>query len=400
MDPSRIETSKTQCLMTNRTRRITHNESTANKHPDNGVFYSCEPAPTAPTSHPRRSRSCKKSALSCDDKMFLSMYPIPMSDPLGLQNLLKKELSQPKTNYKRKMQIAKTVTDITYNPTLQDSPLSHWRHRKFVGITYGSDECFYCISDYDGKGTVMVFNQTSNTFCARYRLKIDGVPSFVISRSPNYFWILMEEDRGRSRKNIRMYSIQMDGRFLVGVVPSNYRQSVRGSYRAMATDEDVLLVFHGSNPVMMDIWHPTCDQKTIRLMDVRFKNFLPTFTIEDNLYAFSSNNIGQCDCSKIWEIDLSSSTDYPRKTEMACAGVEIPTGIFKDRHPMLLSYKTLTTIKDNGTGGYDIWSLAIANQTWTKCSVAIDSENCIHTVHKSGVVYLYGTNRNTGECSF
>ncbi|CAO4383255.1 unnamed protein product [Caenorhabditis nigoni] len=43
----------------------------------------------------RKIRKFQKdqSGLSCDEKMFLSMYPIPMSDPLGLHNLLKKELS-------------------------------------------------------------------------------------------------------------------------------------------------------------------------------------------------------------------------------------------------------------------------------------------------------------------
>ncbi|PIC13125.1 hypothetical protein B9Z55_027990 [Caenorhabditis nigoni] len=44
--------------------------------------------------------------------------------------------------------------------------------------------------------------------------------------------------------------------------------------------------------------------------------------------------------------------------------------------------------------------MAVANLTWTKCTIAIDSENSKFTVHPSGVANVCGTNRNTGECSF
>ncbi|CAO4383261.1 unnamed protein product [Caenorhabditis nigoni] len=324
------------------------------------------------------------SGLSSADKTFLNMYPMPMSDPLG------KVSSHQQLN----MQNNKLLTNITYNTPPNDSPLSDWRRRKYVGVKYGTSGCLYLVSDFDGKCSVMVFNETSRTFCGRYRLSsVEGVPSTVISRSPNNFWIVTEEDRGRSRRNLRLYNIQMIGRCLIRVDNTDYQQSIRGNYQAMATDEDVLLVYHGSRPLEMDIWHPTFDQKTIKLVDLQFDSFMPAFTTGESLYAFKCNTNGVCDCTKMWEFQFSSTNDYPKKKEVPCAGVEIPTGIMKDRQSMIL-------VHNNGIGGCDIWTMAIANQTWAKCTVPLDSENCFFTVFPSGVVYLCGINRNTGEWSF
>ncbi|PIC13128.1 hypothetical protein B9Z55_027992 [Caenorhabditis nigoni] len=55
----------------------------------------------------------------------------------------------------------------------------------------------------------MVLNETSRTFCGRYRLRVEGVLSTVISRSPNNFWIVMEEEQ--ERKKLRLYNVQMLG---------------------------------------------------------------------------------------------------------------------------------------------------------------------------------------------
>ncbi|PIC13131.1 hypothetical protein B9Z55_027994 [Caenorhabditis nigoni] len=299
------------------------------------------------------------------------------------------------------MQNNKLLTNITYNTPPNDLPLSDWRRRKYFGVTYGTSGCLYLVSDFDGKCTVMVFNETSRTFCGRYRLSsVEGVPSTVISRSPNNFWIVTEEDRGRSRRNLRLYNIQMIGRCLIRVDNTDYQQSIRGNYQAMATDEDVLLVYHGSRPLEMDNWHPTFDQKTIKLVDLQFDSFMPAFTTGESLYAFKCNKNGVCDCTKMWEFQLSSTNDYPKKKEVPCAGVEIPTGIMKDRQSIILVHKTLMAITGNVIGGCDIWTMAIANQTWAKCTVPLDSENCFFTVFPSGVVYLCGINRNTGEWSF
>ncbi|ULT80073.1 hypothetical protein L3Y34_010563 [Caenorhabditis briggsae] len=267
------------------------------------------------------------------------------------------------TSYQKDMQNGKTVTNITYSSPPQDGPLSDWRRRKYVGVTHGTFGSVYSVSAFN------------------------GVPSTVISKPANNFWIVTEEQRARSRKNLRLYNVQMLERYLLKVDVTEYRQSIRGTYHAMATDEDTLMVCHGSRPVKMDIWHQTFDQKTIKLVDVRFERFMPTFTDMDSLYAFNCNDSGI----------LQRTT---QKKEVACGGVAVPTGVLKNNDSMILVHKTLMAIKDNGTGGYDIWTLAIANQSWSKCTVEIDSENCIFTVNPSSVVHLCGRNKNTGECTF